>query len=335
MRRAPPDEVTLEGVPRQRQRRVSVIDVLSRRTRFALEGFPGGGAVRVELERRFPCSLRFLRLSRRLVRPRQVGSRATSGLVNCIASRGMRRVRAAALILAIALATSTTAQDAPADAPPKPWSSSFGAGLTLTSGNRDTTNINVSFNTEWDPKTDRLFKADALYLLGEADGEKQVDKATASARYERLFEERAFWFGEVRYLRDPFRDIAHLLSPLAGAGYHLLRDERRKLTVDGAIGGTLEDNQAFGREVSGAVQAGESFEWTLTPTSKLTQRMSALWKADDFSDALYHFEAGVASQIATRLELKLSFVHDYKTEPPSPEIEKGDSALFAAVLVKF
>lgn len=246
----------------------------------------------------------------------------------------MRSLRVGLIVIAIA-AMPLSAQETPAEPPPRPWTSSFGAGVTLTTGNRDTTNVNIALNSEWDPKTDRLFKAEALYLLGETDGEKQVDKATAAARYERLFDERAFWFGEVRYLRDPFREIAHLLSPLAGAGYHLLRNERRKLTVDGAVGATVEDNEAFGRDVSGAVQAGESFEWTLTPTSKLTQRVSGLWKADDFGDALYHFDAGIASQIADRLELKLSFVYDYKTEPPSPEIEKGDSALFAAVLVKF
>ena len=218
--------------------------------------------------------------------------------------------------------------------PVDPWSSSIGAGVAITSGNSDTRYINLSAATTWDPKTTRLFKADALYLLGEADGEKQVDKSTASARYEQLFEQRAFWFGEVQYLRDPFKAINYLVSPLVGAGYHIIRTDTRKLTVDGAVGGVVEDNDILGRDTSGAVKAGQSFEWAISPMSKVTQKLSGLWKADDFGDALYHFDAGLSTTVAARLELKVAYVYDYKNEPP-PDVQKGDSAFFAALLVKF
>lgn len=216
-----------------------------------------------------------------------------------------------------------------------PWTSSAGAGIALTSGNSDTQNVNLSFNTLWDPKTNRTFKADALYLLGRSDGEKQVDKASANTRYEQLFGQRAFWFGEVGYLRDPFKEISYLVAPLVGAGIHVIKDDARKLTFDGAVGAVVESNPTLGRDTSGALKAGESFDWTISPVSKFTQRLTGLWKADDFGDALYHFDAGIATTVAARLELKVSYVYDYKNEPPSPDVEKGDSALFAALLVKF
>jgi putative salt-induced outer membrane protein len=219
--------------------------------------------------------------------------------------------------------------------PPDPWASSIGAGLAITGGNSDTTNINLSGNTTWDPKTNRVFKADALYLLGENDGEKQLDKTTASARLETLVSERVFWFGEVQMLRDPFKAINYLVSPLAGAGYRVWNTDARKLTFDAAAGAVVEDNDILGRDTSGALKAGQNFEWALSPVSKVTQKLTGLWKADDFGDALYHFDAGLTTTVATRLELKVSYVYDYKSEPPSPEIEKGDSSLFAALLVKF
>src|SRR2546423_15642631 len=92
-----------------------------------------------------------------------------------------------ALVVAM-VARVVCAQETPA----KPWSSSVGAGLAVTSGNSDTKNINLNFNTVFDPKTVRRFKADAIYLRAESNGEKNVDKATASARYERQLEQRAF-----------------------------------------------------------------------------------------------------------------------------------------------
>lgn len=234
--------------------------------------------------------------------------------------------------LAILIPCSLFAQAA---ATVKPWTSSMGAGLAVTSGNSDTQNINLAFNTLYDPKTVRIFKADVLYLRGEANNETQVDKATANARYERTVSDRTFWFGEVGYLRDPFKAINYLISPIAGAGYYVIKTDARKLSVDGGVGAALESNRQIGSNTSAAVRAGQSYDWVISPASKLTQRLNGLWKADDFDDALYHFDVGLATTVATRVELKVSYVLDYKNKTPLPEIEKGDSALFATLLFKF
>lgn len=220
-------------------------------------------------------------------------------------------------------------QETPTKPPAKPWSSSLGAGLALTSGNSETRNINLNFNTAWDPKTDRRFKADALYLRGETEGDINVDKASASARYEHNFQQRAFWFGEVSYLRDPFKDIDYLVSPIAGAGVNLIKTTARTLSVDGGVGATIESG-----ETSGALKAGQSFDWTISPVSKFTQKLNGLWKTKDFNDALYHFDVGISTTIAARAELKVSYLYDYKNQPP-PDVKKGDSALFAALLFKW
>ena len=221
------------------------------------------------------------------------------------------------------------------DAAPKPWTGSVGAGLAMTSGNSDTKNTNLSFSTKYDPKTRFVFKADALFLRGESDGETQVDRATAAARGEYNLSERTFAFGEVSYLRDAFKDIDYLVAPVAGAGYRVIRSDVRNLTVDGAVGMQFESNETLGRTTSGAIKAGEDFDWALSKTSKLTQKLTALWKTDDFGDALYHFDAGITTSVMTRSDLKVAYAYDHKTRPPAPEIEKGDSALFATLLFKF
>lgn len=243
--------------------------------------------------------------------------------------------RMSMIALAAVAAWSLSAQQPAPEKPFKPWTSSAGAGLALTSGNSDTQSFNLSLATTYDPKTGRLFKADALYLRGSSNGETQVDKATALGRYERTLSERLFWFGEISYLRDPFKAIDSLISPIAGVGYQVIKTESRSLSVDGGVGATVESSPTRGSETSGAVKAGESFEWKLSSTSKLTQRLNGLWKTDDFDDALYHFDAGIATTITTRAELKLSYLYDYKNKPAEPGIEKGDSALFAAILCKF
>lgn len=219
--------------------------------------------------------------------------------------------------------------------PSKPWNSSIGAGLALTGGNTDTQNYNFSFSTKYDPKTRIVFKSDALFLRGSANGETQVDRATAAARGEYSLSDRTFTFAEVSYLRDPFKDIDYLIAPVAGVGYRIIKSDTRNLTVDGAAGVQMESNDTFGRSTSGALKAGEDFDWALSPTSKLTQKFSALWKTDDFGDALYHFDAGLATSILTRIELKIAYAYDHKSRPAGAGVKKGDSALFAALLYKF
>jgi putative salt-induced outer membrane protein YdiY len=221
-----------------------------------------------------------------------------------------------------------------AQAPAKPWESSLGAGLALTSGNTDTQNLNLSYATKYDPKTRVVFKADALYLRASADGEKQVDKATANARFENSISDRTFAFAEVSYLRDPFKDLSYFIAPVVGAGYRIIKSDAQNLTVDGAVGVVTQSGPLAGRSSSGAIKAGENYDRALTATSKVTQKLTGIWKTRDFGDSLYHFDVGLATTIATRLELKLAYNYDYKTRVAA-DVEKGDSALFAALLFKF
>jgi putative salt-induced outer membrane protein YdiY len=249
------------------------------------------------------------------------------------ARRLLARTRMRKAILLLFIATSLFADDAPP--PAKPWSTTLGAGLAITSGNSDTKNINVSFATKYDPKTRVVFKADALYLRGDANGVKQVDKAAADARYEFTVSDRTFTFAEVSYLRDPFKDIDYLIAPLGGFGYRLIKSDTRNLTVDAAAGAEVESGATLGRTSGGAVKAGENFDWAVSKVSKVTEKLTGIWKTNDFNDAFYHFDAGLTTTVTTRVELKVAYAYDYKNRPASVVVKKGDSALFAALLLKF
>lgn len=97
----------------------------------------------------------------------------------------------------------------------------------------------------------------------------------------------------------------------------------------------IESNTVAGRSSSGVIKSGENFDWAISPTSKFTQQLTGLWKTNDFADALYHFDAGVAATVATRMELKVAYAYDYENRPVPTNLKKGDSALFAALLFKY
>ena len=78
-----------------------------------------------------------------------------------------------------------------------------------------------------------------------------------------------------------------------------------------------------GRSSGGAVKAGQNFDWTISPSSKITEKVTGIWKTSDFADSLYHFDAGLTTTLAARLDLKVAYVFDYKNRPTAPGIKKG------------
>lgn len=215
------------------------------------------------------------------------------------------------------------------------WTGSFGAGLALTQGNKDTTNFNLSFDLKRDPKTTTVFKAEGLYILATENGEENVDRGLFNVRLERMISERAYVFGQAAYVRDRFKDIDYLMAPTAGLGYKFINNDRTTLDVDGSVGVVFEKNTGFDVETDGAVAAGEKFTHKISGSAAFTQSATALWKMDDFGDALYTFSTGLAASVTTRVQLKFEFQDIYKTRPTGLVVDKNDIALITAFVYKF
>jgi len=220
-------------------------------------------------------------------------------------------------------------------APADPWTGSFGAGFSLTGGNTDTTNFSLSANGTYDPKTNNLMKLDALYLRADQNNEKTADRFRASFRDEYKLNERTFVFGDLTYLRDPFKEISYLLNPYGGVGYKLVATERIEMGIDGGLGMAWEKNPAFEVATSGTVNAGQNLSIKLSEGAAIVQKLSSLWKMDDFEDALYHFDIGLVSRLGSRMELKVQFIDDFKNVTPAPEVKKNDTAFLTSLLYSF
>jgi putative salt-induced outer membrane protein YdiY len=255
------------------------------------------------------------------------------------------------LLIVLAAAPSLAQTDPPAappacacpcpcpEPPPPPLTGSLGAGLSVTTGNSDTSAFNLGFNLTYDPKTHNLFKAEAFYLRSVTDGVVAVDKATASLRYEYRISDRVYAFGQVGYLRDQNKNVTYLIAPMAGGGYYIVKEKTLELSIDGSVGGAFEKDSGFDTTSSGAFAVGEAFTWRFSPSATLTQKASGLWKTRNTSDSFYHFEVGLAATLVKSFELKVAYLVDYKNKPistdPNNPLKKTDTALIAAILYKF
>lgn len=218
--------------------------------------------------------------------------------------------------------------------PPPGWRGSIGAGLSFTGGNTETQNVSLSFSAVHDPKTKNIFKADGLWIQMKTDGETSADRINIGARDEYTISKRAFVFGEARYLRDRFKELSYLITPLVGVGYRLVETDKAVFSVDGSVGGAFEKLYGHDGTSDGAFRLGESLSLKLSQNSKLTHGAWGLWKMSDTADAFYHLDVALSTSISSRLELQLSFIDDYKNKPASPGLKKNDTAFVVNLVFK-
>ncbi len=84
---------------------------------------------------------------------------------------------------------------------------------------------------------------------------------------------------------------------------------------------------------SGAITADQKFTRALTKTASLTESVAALWKTNDFGDALYTTEIGLAASMSTHTQLKFDLLDSLKNKPPDAA-GRNDVAIVMAFVYK-
>jgi putative salt-induced outer membrane protein YdiY len=240
------------------------------------------------------------------------------------------------LLISAALAAAPTLAFGQTPPPPPPgWVGSASAGLALTQGNSDTSTVNAAYELKRDTGGSLVFKSNGLLVRGEAEETLTSDRLSLDGRLERRLSTRTSLFGATQYLRDSFKAIDYLVSPTVGVSQLLVKDDRTELGVDVGVGVVWEKNPDLEAQTDGAVTAGQQFTRKLTATTELKEKAAALWKMDDFDDALYTFGVGLAASITAATQLKVEFLDTYKARPPLASVEKNDIAVLVSFVYKF
>ncbi|MEQ1868707.1 MAG: DUF481 domain-containing protein [Vicinamibacterales bacterium] len=239
-------------------------------------------------------------------------------------------------LLPVVVVSLSTALPALAQAPPptKVWTESASAGLTVTSGNSDTTTFNIGYDLVRDPKRRNLIKSDGLFLRGKSNGELTADRLALNGRDEFKLLDRSFVFGQMQYVRDQFKSIDYLVAPTGGIGYRLVDGPATKLSVDAGLGLVAEKNPGLDVTTTGAVTYGDKLSHQLTKTTTLTQSLMALHRTDDFADSLYALSIAVAAALTERTQLKLEFLDTYKNRIVAPGFVRNDVTVIMALVFK-
>lgn len=245
------------------------------------------------------------------------------------------RLPTAVLVCALLAGSAATAQDPP-PAPPKPiWSGSMGAGLASTTGNTDTQNWNVSFKVARKPKTGAQLAAEGLMIRGSKDGKPSTDNSLLQTRLDLKFEDKAYVFGQAKYLRNPFKSIDYFWANTAGLGYRFADAPSGAFSVDLSAGASWEKTPGKPVRVNSAIAFGEKYSRALSRTATLTHGFAGNVVADDVGDGLYTTSVGVAAAVTNRTQVKVEALDTYRTATPSAAINKRDLSTVVSFVYKF
>ncbi len=233
------------------------------------------------------------------------------------------------------LPPTASAQNAPAAAPASGWTASIAAGLALTGGNTSTVTTNLSFAVESDKTKRNVVKLDGLNIRSSRDGEAIVDRSSLQVQDDYALTSRVYAFGRLQYLSDQFKSIDYLISPTGGLGYRFINTMVSTIAAEAAVGGVTEKNPGRDAQSAGALTAGEKAMHKISDTATVTQSLSSLWKTSDFEDVLVTFQAGLATDITPRAQLKVDFLDTFKNKPPTADVKQNDTAFLMSFVFKF
>ncbi len=234
------------------------------------------------------------------------------------------------------------AQEAEEEEKEPVWKGSLGLSWVATGGNTDTSSAGVDFALDREPEPWGLSFA-ARGNTAQDSGERTAENIFASGRALRTLGKRWEAFGGLLWSKDPFAGFDSQTVVSAGATFIAVDSEHNRLTFDGGLTHTWED------QISPAAPApvvstesisfaggllGLDWQWQIGKTSKLTQRLVLLPNFDDTDDWRLNSLTAIEAAVNDWLALRFGYDLRYRNEPIG-DAESTDTTSTASVVFKF
>ena len=256
-----------------------------------------------------------------------------------------RAVLAVAAVLATAglLACAAARAD---DVPDGIWHSNGGAALTIASGNTNSENLNVNFDTKFLVEQYKwTYYGQALYGRTKANDvySTTANLVRAGGRYDRNLTLEVYAFGGLDFERDTTRQLLLRSVASAGLGTALLKTDTISWTVFG--GGTykIDHYGEAGVPINGVLRTeynspevtiGEESTHKLSQTSTFTQRLAAFRDVRSGGSQRANFDSKLAVAITKRINLTVSLQDRYDGVARSP-VRSNDILFMTGISAKF
>ena len=237
---------------------------------------------------------------------------------------------AACLVFA---AGSVFAHDEPEEEPGvDPWDGTGEAGFVKTTGNTDTTALNVRLNfIRTGKKWRHRFTGTAL--MTSEDGIKENERYTVEVQSDRKLSEKSWLFGAFRWDADKFGSYDPQLSLTAGYGYQLMKSEKHELKGEiGAGYRKLEERESGISSSEAIARFLLDDSWQVFKTTLWTNRL--LVEAGS-SNTFSQFNTGLAVSMTEVFAIKLGYEYRHNTTVPPGDSKKTDTITSVNLVYNF
>jgi putative salt-induced outer membrane protein len=221
---------------------------------------------------------------------------------------------------------------APAAAEDRPWSFSLGLSYLATSGNTDTTTggLDLSYKHNFDPWG---LEVAGSYLKAEADGVESANRMFFGVKGSRAISERWSVFAGANWLQDEYAGLDSRTVLDAGLTYKAVATDVHTLSFDFGAAWNSDDYVDGGSTdyVSGI--AGLAYEWKISATAKLTERLLFVPSFEESDDWRMASDTALEAAISAKLAVKLGFQYLYDNVPVAG-FEKDDTKSTVSLVVK-
>ena len=219
-----------------------------------------------------------------------------------------------ALAGALLLSVSVYAHEEDVEEEPHgPWEGTGELGFVSTSGNTDSTALNVKLNfIRTGERWRHRFTGTAL--MTSENGDKDNERYTMEVQSDRTLTETSWLFGAFRWDADKFGSYDPQMSLTAGYGHQLMKSEKHSLR--GEIGAGYRHSEARETGETNSDFIGRFLlddSWQIFASTLWTNRL--LVEAGS-SNTFTHFNSGLAISMNAKFAVKLGFEVRHNTDVP-------------------
>jgi putative salt-induced outer membrane protein len=227
------------------------------------------------------------------------------------------------------------------------WHGSVALGLSVATGNSDSTLFTLGVNG------DRVRKVDEWHLslngsYGRTDGDKGTEVLRGATAYRRTMDERWYWTIAADGLHDGVANIEYRVFVGPGAGYYFIKTDATRLSAEAGPSYVWEKTDVVHPGLAApnpdrvsseendylAVRVAERFDRKLNDKAKVWQQTEWLPQVDDFENYLLITEVGAEAALNSHLSLRLVGTHRYDNVTPDKR-RHYDITLVTSVAYKF
>ena len=235
--------------------------------------------------------------------------------------------------------------------PPKPkavWKSSAAVGLTMTSGNSETTLATASAGTS--RKTDESewsLGADGAYgktkvpstVPGKTTTTTTAELLHGFTQYNWLIGDRFYGLGRVEGRHDGVADLKYRASLNLGVGYYFIKNTNTDLCAEVGPGYVFQQQGSGTNAVRTdytSLRVGEKFHQALSDRARLWEAAEWSPQVNKFDNYIVNAELGIEADITKDKKLALrSYVTDSFNNEPAPNRKQNDLTWVTAIAYKF